>query len=155
MTKLRTNKIGFTIIEICVVCVILMLLLIPVLTLISQGNSGTIHNRNEILAREYAANIIAFCNIIHYDHVKEFSEEELKNLTLENEKKEFIININDLGKNFEVFSKLLTKTTMEIKEFHSSTSNLNYKIVTVSLEWKEPDKKNSNRVSMSGMVTER
>ena len=155
MIKTKAKNTGFTIVEICVVCVILMLLLVPVFTLMSQGSSGTIHNRNEILAREYVANIIAFCNIIHYNHVKEFNLDELNKLCLENESKDFKIDLNDLGKNFEGLRLLIKDIKVKVKEFQSNNSNYKYKIVTVTLEWKEPDKKNSNKVIMSGMVTER
>ena len=57
----RYNK-GFSIIEICIVCVIIMVVMVPVFTLLSQGNAGTVHNRNEIIARSYAANVINYLN---------------------------------------------------------------------------------------------
>ena len=61
---------GFSAIEICVVGAILTVFLIPVFTLMSQGSSGTIRNRNEIIAQQYASNYIAYCNVETFDGIQ-------------------------------------------------------------------------------------
>ena len=142
----NTNNKGFSIIEICIVCVVLMIAMIPIFTLMSQGNAGTVHNRNEIIARGYAANIIAYFNLISFNDVKELSKEELNSLVLENTEKNLIININDLGKDFENFKKLEFITSVNVKEFNNHLNK--YKIVTVNVEWKEPNKKTATKISM-------
>ena len=148
-----TNNKAFSIVEVCIVVVVLMVLLIPVFTIMSQGNAGTVQNRNEILARGYAANIIAYYNLIPYSEVKELTFEELKTLVLEHKEKNFIININDLGKDFEKFKNLEFNASVKVKEFKNQFNN--YKVVSVTVEWKEINKKTPNKVSVSGMVTKR
>lgn len=147
----HTNNKGFSLVEICIVCVVLMVLLIPVFTIMSQGNAGTVQNRNEILARGYAANIIAYFNILPYSEVKELNQNELNALVLENNEKNLKIDLNDLGPDFEKFKKLLSGTTVKVKEFKNQFNN--YKVVSVSVKWKEINKKTSNTVSLSGMVS--
>ena len=147
------DRFGFSIIEICIVCAILLILLIPIFSLLTQGNAGTVHNRNEIIARQYVANIIAYYNLIPYSQIKEPSQDEIKSLILRNKDNDYKINLNDLGKDFENFKNLDSKTSVKVKEFKNQF--FNYKVVSVSVDWKEPGKKVSSNVSMSGMITQR
>ncbi len=147
-SKNRDNN-GFSIIEICIVCVIIMVLMVPVFTLMSQGNAGTAHNRNEILARAYASNIIAYYNLLPYNDVKELTKDELNRLTLDNTN--IKINLNDLGKNFEYFKNLDFKASVKVNEFNNQYNK--YKIVSVTVEWKETNKKTTSSINLSGMVT--
>ena len=146
---------GFSLIEICIACIVLAVILIPVFTLLSKGNAGTLHNRNEILAREYAANIIAFYNLKQYDEVKEPSADELNSMTLESEDKNFKIDLNDLGYNFEALRNLNLNTDVKIEEFNSDSWAYKYKFISVTVEWKESNKPNPSKITMTGMVTER
>ena len=123
--------------------------MIPLFSILSQGNAGTVHNRNEIIARAYAANIIAYFNLVHYDEVKDLNKEELNNLTLENTLLK--INLNDLGNNFEYFKSLDFNASVKVKEFQNQYNK--YKIVTATVEWKEVNKKTVSKISQSGMVT--
>ena len=146
----RYNK-GFSIIEISIVSVIIMVLMIPVFTLLSQGNAGTVHNRNEILARNYAANIIAYLNLLSYNDIKDMNKDELSSLALENKDTNLKIELNDLGKNFELFKNLDFNSFVKVKEFNNQLNK--YKVVSVTVEWKETNKKTTSSVSLSGMVT--
>ena len=58
---------GFSLAEICIACGVLVTLLVPVFTLMSRSSSGTIRNRNEILAQEFVSNMISYCNLLSYD----------------------------------------------------------------------------------------
>ena len=140
---------GFSIVEICIVCVIIMVLMIPLFTILSQGNAGTVHNRNEIIARSYAANVIAYFNLVPYNEVRDLTKDELSTLTLENTNLK--ININDLGNNFEYFKSLDFNVYANVKEFKNKLND--YKVVTVTVEWKETNKKTISKISQSGMVT--
>ena len=148
--KNKINK-GFSIIEISIVSVIIMVLMIPVFTLLSQGNAGTVHNRNEILARNYAANIIAYLNLLSYNDIKDMNKDELSSLALENKDTNLKIELNDLGKNFELFKNLDFNSFVKVKEFNNQLNK--YKVVSVTVEWKETNKKTTSSVSLSGMVT--
>lgn len=149
-SKIKNNN-GFSIVEICIVCVIIMVLMVPIFTIMSQGNAGTVHNRNEIIARNYAANIIAYFNLIPYNDVKELNKDELNSLVLENTAYGLKINLNDLGSNFEYFKNLGFNASVNVKEFVSQLNK--YKIVSVSVEWKETNKKVISKINLSGMVT--
>ena len=146
----KNNK-GFSIVEICIVCVIIMVLMVPIFTIMSQGNAGTVHNRNEIIARNYAANIIAYFNLIPFNDIKELSKEELNSLVLENADANLNINLNDLGSNFEYFKNLDFNTSVKVKEFANQLNK--YKVVSVTVEWKEANKKTISKINLSGMVT--
>lgn len=161
------NKIknrGFTIVEICVVCGILMAVLVPVFTMMSQGNAGTVHNRNEILARQYLSNFIAFCNLIPFNdsRIDECTDVEIGDLNLENEELQNPIKLSDLqalGKNFQQFNGLIQKKTYSVKNFNNEFSisdwPYRYKFVTAYITWKEPGKKEATTLTMTGLVTER
>ena len=142
------NK-GFSIVEICIVSVIIMVVMIPLFTMMSMGNAGTVHNRNEIIARSYAANVIAYFNLVPYNEVRDLNKDELNTLTLENTKLK--INLNDLGNNFEYFKSLDFNAYANVKEFKNKLND--YKVVTVTVEWKESNKKTITKISQSGMVT--
>ena len=75
MNNYSSKRNGFSIVEICIACVIFMTLLIPIVTIMSKGNSGAIHNKNEFSAKQLAANIIAYCNLIPFNS-PEISEGE-------------------------------------------------------------------------------
>lgn len=148
----RNNK-GFSLVEICIICVVIMILLVPVFTLMSQGNAGTVHNRNIILARQYAANIIGYYNLVPYNEIKELNQEELNNLVLESKDQKLKIILNDLGKDFEYFRNMNSNTVVKVNEFQNQFNS--YKIISVTVEWKEPGKNFTSKTSMTGMVTKR
>ena len=109
--KKKTNILnGFSSIEICVVGAILTTFLIPVFTLMTRGSSGTIRNRNEIIAQQYASNYIAYCNVETFDgkELKETEEKEINELNIEL-KDGSVINIDKTEKNF--------KRLVSIKDF--------------------------------------
>ena len=62
------HKFAFSLVEICIVCAIISILLIPIFRIFSSGSSTTIYNRNEILAQQYASNLIAYCNTLPFDN---------------------------------------------------------------------------------------
>ena len=141
MTRERVkNRIkGFSIVEVCVVCAILTVFLIPVFTLLSRGSSGTIRNRNEILAQQYASNYIAFCNVAPFDS---------EDLVEVNEK-----NCNELNidKTEDIFKRIVN-----IKDYPETDDRpYRYKIVTVKVEWQQVGEKKQRDLTMSGLVTER
>ena len=102
---------GFSFVEISIVCGILGVLAVPVSSLMSKGASGTIRNRNEILAQQYASNYIAFCN------AKPFDDESLKAVTdkvITNDDKyeitagENVINLEVTEDSFNKILKIIT-----------------------------------------------
>lgn len=146
MIRKRKKIKGFSIIEICIVGVILTVFLVPVFTLMSRGSSRTIHNKNEILAQQYASNIIAYCNVLPFDSEKlaEVDEKDICELNIE--LKDDVINID---KTEDIFKRFVS-----IKDFPRTDQRpYNYKIVTVRVEWQQTGEKKREFI-MSGLVTE-
>ena len=115
--NIKKRKTAFSLVEICIVCGIMAALLVPVFALLRQGNTVTVHNRNEILAREFVLNVISYCNLISYDKVRDYTSEELSNFPpLENEDGTFKIDVNNLGKNYEIFKSLNPEVSMVVDE---------------------------------------
>ncbi len=146
MISKRKKINGFSIIEICIVGVILTVFLVPVFTLMTRGSSRTIHNKNEILAQQYASNIIAYCNVLPFDSEKlaEVDEKDICELNIE--LKDDVINID---KTEDIFKRFVS-----IKDFPRTDQRpYNYKIVTVRVEWQQTGEKKREFI-MSGLVTE-
>ena len=160
---------AFSIVEICIACIIIMLLIVPIFTLLSQGNSGTTQNKNEIYARAYATNILAFCNLIPFDSqaIKDDIEIELDGnpevntikeklgLVLKLDDNPKIINLNYDEDYYKNFLQLLVKRKISIKNVKVGEWGYNYKLVLVKVEWKEAGKAVNNYVEISGLVSEK
>ena len=156
MNNYRNNKQGFSLVKISIVCAILGILLLPVFVLMSKSSSGTIRNRNEILAQQYASNVIAFCNIIKFDC--DFLKETEEKVIVPGEMK--VTVTNDLSIDMDItednFNKIATRT-ISIKNFNSDdTGNIpspfKYKIVTVKVEWLQPGETVPRNVTVTGLV---
>ena len=150
MKKYIIKPSGFSIVEICIVCVIIGFFLVPIFTLMSRGSSGTIRNRNEILAQQYASNYIAYCNIQQFDSdlIKETTEEKnVEQLDVTKGSSVFA----EIDKLDEGFSRLVS-----IKDYPATDEiPYKYKVITVRVEWKQADEKTKRKVTMCGLVTER
>ena len=134
-------KSAFTLVEICLVCGIIFILLVPVFNLMSKGSSTTIYNRNEILAQQYASNLIAYCNTLSFDN--EFlNDSEGKPVPL--------LMIKDKEEKIEDF---FTRT-LSINTYLDDVSNRKYKLVCVTVEWQESGDTKKHNVIMSGVVSE-
>ena len=158
-TLIKTDKNihGFSLLEVSIASIILLILLIPIFTILSKGSSGTIHNRNEITARQYASNIIAYCNMIPFNS-PELNEGDdiLGNLNLNFDKNNYIklknnIDLNDLD---ESFLKLVKLKKLSIKNIEMNDIPCKHKLITFRIEWLEPGKTTNNSVEMSGLVSE-
>ncbi len=140
---------AFSIIEITIAIAILMFLLLPVFTMMTRGSKGTILNRNEILAQQYASNYIAYCNLQRFDSelIKETTEEKnVDKLDIEKGGSKFA----EIDKLEEGFKRFVT-----IKDFPDSDEiPYKYKVITVRVEWQQSGEKSKRKVTMSGLVTE-
>jgi hypothetical protein len=147
--RIKNRLKGFSIVEICVVVAILTVFLIPVFTLMTRGSSGTIRNRNEILAQQYASNYIAYCNVVPFDNEKiaEVNEKVVNELNIEL-KDGSSVNIDKTEDNF--------KRIVSIKDYPDTSDRpYKYKIVSVKIEWQQVGEKKKRDLVMSGLVTER
>ncbi len=146
---------GFSFVEITIVTGIMALLSVPIFSLMSKGTSGTFRNRNEILAQQYASNIIAFCN------AKEFDDDSLKAVTdkIITNGDVYEITAGDNKINLDItedyFNKIATRT-ITIKDFDGSDKwSCKYKLITVKVEWQQPDELKPRNVTLNGIISER
>ena len=147
--RIKNSLTGFSIVEICVVVAILTVFLLPVFALMTRGSSGTIRNRNEILAQQYASNYIAYCNVVPFDSDKivEVNEKVVNELNIEL-KDGSSINID---KTEDIFQRIVS-----IKDYPDTNDRpYKYKIVSVKIEWQQVGEKKKRELIMSGLVTER
>ena len=165
MKKIKINKNykidrqGFSIIEVCIASAILLVLLIPIFTILSKGNSGTIHNRNEITARQYASNIIAYCNLIPFNSPELVEgEDQLDKLSLDLNNNDLIklknndpINLNDID---PTFLKLIKSKKLTIKDIQLNELPAKYKLFSVKIEWLETGKTKNSSVEISELRSE-
>ena len=137
----NSQRFAFSLVEISIVCVVLLVLLVPVFTLMSRGSSNTIRNRNEIIAQQYASNLIAYCNAVPFND-EYLVETEGKSVT------EITVN-NKIEKVEENFTR-----TLSVKNFTNDVTGSNYKLVSVKVEWQQPGEAKKRSVILSGLVTE-
>ena len=155
MKKHKISKKAFSLVEICMVCAILSFLWIPFFTLMTKGSSNTIRNRNEILAQQYASNVIAYCNILKFDDdfLKETDEKIIGSGTLN------LTVSNDIKINMDIteegFSKIATRT-ISIRDYDPGDSisyfPYKYKIVSSKVEWLQPGETMTRNVTVTGLV---
>lgn len=146
----RKKRLGFSLAEVCVVCGILMVFLIPVFTLMSRSSSGTIRNRNEILAQMHCSNAIAFCNATKFDDdflkvCDDVSISEGLSINLGSSK----ISLDIEGEDKNIFTR--TKT---IQDFTQDTWPYKYKLVSIKVQWLQPGERDKRSVKMTGLITE-
>ena len=128
-------------VEICLVCGIIFILLVPVFNLMSKGSSTTIYNRNEILAQQYASNLIAYCNSVPFDN-ECLNDSEGKSVPT--------LMIKDKEEKIEdIFTR-----TLSVNTYLDDVSNRKYKLVNVKIEWQESGETEKHNVIMSGVVSE-
>lgn len=146
MTQNKTK--GFSLVEISIVCGILLIFLVPVLTLLSRSSSGTIRNRNEILAQQHASNVIAFCNALKYD-------DDFLKPTDKKEPKEMRITAGENVINLDLEENSIFSRSVVIKEFKDENWPFHYKTITVTIEWQQPGEKEKRKLQMTGLVADR
>ena len=153
--KYNNNK-GFSFVEVAIVCVIMMILFIPVFTLFSRGSTGTVRNRNEILAQQFASNVITYCSVVPF-------EDDL--LKTENGKKTDVIGelkIKDIAEGIDDISLELPKElgenaskTITVTDFNRTEEwPYRYKLITVKVSWLQLGETKVRDITMTGLVSE-
>lgn len=146
----KKKRLGFSLAEVCILCGILGVLLVPVFTLMSRSSSGTIRNRNEILAQMHCSNAIAFCNAIKFDDdflkaCNDVSIAEGLSINLGSDK----ISLDIEGEDKKLFTR-----TKSIQDFTQDTWPYKYKLVSIKVQWLQPGEKDKRTVKMTGLITE-
>ena len=144
-------KKGFSIAEVCVVCGIMAVLLIPIFTIMSKSNTGTIRNRNEVLAQQSVSNILnRLC-------MQKFKSVELE-ATAERQITDLMKKITIAGKEIDLIDESFDKIatfTYSVTEFPESPTWPNaYKVVTVYVNWQQLGNNPKRNMKMSGVVAD-
>lgn len=136
---------GFSFVEILFTIVVLGVMLAPVSSIFSQGSSGTIRSRNDILAQQHAANLLAYASSLPYEDefLKPGSAREVGDLPVMTGGVELALGMED-----EQFVR-----TMEVSEIKPSGWQFSYKLVVVRVSWKQVGEQNAS-IQIAGMVTQ-
>lgn len=139
------NK-GFSITEVMIACLALGIMLLPVFTIFSRGTAGTTKNKNDILAQQHAANLLAYASALSYD------DDFLK--PGEQKVKEKVVNSSD-GTEIDLsITEEFFDRTMNIQEYKIDAISRAYKLVTVVVDWQQTGTKEANKkeVKLTGLI---
>lgn len=125
-------KQAFSFVEIMFAVVCVGLLLVPVYSIFSQGSMGAIQSRNEIIAQQHAANLLSFLSLFPYDHkfLNPTENQDFKKLELELE-----------GEALNLEPEAMFSRRIAIKELVPDAWQKQYKLIIVTLNWKEAGQK--------------
>lgn len=144
MKKSTTQKThAFSFVEILIAIVCLAMVMIPLTTMFSSGSSGTIQNRNDILARQHAANLLDYSYLLSYDNdfLKPGSEKPVPAIFYTSGSDELLFDME------EMFTR-----TVSIEEVKPPNWKYSYKLITVVVSWTENNNVAKEQV-MTGLVT--
>lgn len=143
--SLKRSGRGFSMVEILFTIIALGVLLAPVSSIFSQGSSGTIRSRNDILAQQHAANLLAYACSLPYEHefLKPGSATEVGELKIMAGDTELSLGMDD-----EPFHR-----TIEISEIKPAGWQFSYKIAVVKVDWKHAGEKPFS-IQIAGLITQ-
>lgn len=135
---------GFSFVEIMIAVICLAVVLIPLTTMFSASSSGTVQNRNDILARQHAANLLDYCYSIGYgdEFLKPGNERAVAAVTVKAGADELVL---DMDENF--------KRTIAIEEVKPTSWRYSYKLIKVRVSWFE-NKNLEKDIVMTGVVSD-
>lgn len=137
-----TNSKAFSFAEILIATLCLSLALIPVTYMFSFSSTGTVQNRDQILARQHAANLMDYSFSLPYDdEFLKCGEKEIDFIT-------FSAGSNDIIMEMEPkFSRKI-----KIEEVKSASWKYAYKFLSVEVSWEEAPNRNKT-FYLTGMIT--
>lgn len=143
MVKLP-KKAAFSFVEILFAIIALGVLIAPIFSMFSQGSSGTVRNRNDILAQQHASNLLAYAFALPYDHVmlETGPAREVGELNVPAGSE-----VLPLGMEEEMFRR-----TIEVSEVKPVDWRFSYKTVVVKVAWKQANEV-LREIQIAGLVT--
>lgn len=128
---MKTNlkkTLAFSLVEIFVALICLSVLLLPIYSIFDQGTAGTRQVKNEIVAQQYATNLLGYLCLFPYDHkyLAPVIDKEFDRLVLEMDSEALSLDLD------KQYSRKLT-----ISEFVSPQWPVKYKVLNVSVSWHE------------------
>ncbi len=136
---------GFSFVEILFAVVLLGFLIAPIFTLLNQSSSGTVQNRNDILAQQHATNLLAYAYALPYD-------DAFLNPGPARTVKELNVVANSASLNLGMEEEMFTRT-LEVDEQKPADWPHAYKILTVRVKWKQANE-SAREIKVAGMVSQ-
>lgn len=119
---MRTQKTGVSLVEALVAIAFLMVILGPLINLFSQSVAGTILNRDEMLANDYAADLIAVARTLPYHDLPVVERLNLNYMVADNYAEK------PLEEGFNRYMSVIEFTDVPNSVFQ-------YKVIIVEIEW--------------------
>ena len=135
---------GFSFVEISFAIICLGFLISPIFRMLNQSSSGTVQNRNDILAQQHATNLLANAYSLPYDHpfLTPGPARAVKNLEVPANG-----TVCDISVTEDVYLR-----TIEVFEQAPVNWPHAYKILTVRVKWKEASE-SAREIKIAGLVT--
>ncbi len=126
MKQIKKQSHAFSLIEVLFAIVCFSMLIIPLYSLFSQGNYGTVQVRHEVLAQQHASNLLSYLYLFPYDHphLAPCEDKDFEHLNLEMGVESLALELD------KPYSRKLG-----IQEFSSADWPVRYKVITVTLSW--------------------
>lgn len=138
------NQKAFSLVEIMVAVICLSVVLIPLTSMFSAGSSDAIHNRNDILARQHAANLLDYAYSLAYSDtfLLPGNSRSVPAVSIKAGSDDITLDMEDL------FSRAIT-----VEEIKPTNWRYNYKLIKVSVEWNE-NKNVKKEIIMTGVISD-
>ncbi|MFZ5953185.1 MAG: type IV pilus modification PilV family protein [Candidatus Rifleibacteriota bacterium] len=138
------NLRAFSFVEIMIAIICLSVVLIPLTTMFSASSTGTIQNRNDILARQHAANLLDYSYSLPYadDFLKPAVDREVGKVSFKSGSEDISLEIE------QIF-----KRTISIEEIKPANWKYAYKLLKVRVSWFE-NKTIEKEIVMTGVLTD-
>ncbi len=133
---------AFSLVEVLLAMICFSLLIIPLYSVFSHGNYGTMQVRHEVVAQQHAANLLSYLNLFPYDHphLAVCIDKDFEKLNLEMGAEALALELE------KSYSRKLT-----IQEFAPDEWPVSYKVITVTMTWQALDKV-ARELKLCGLV---
>jgi hypothetical protein len=135
---------AFSFVEIMIAIICLSVVLIPLTTMFSASSTGTVNNRNDILARQHAANLLDYSYSLAYndDFLKPGAGRSVAKVS-------FSAGPDTVDLDMEhIFSR-----TISVEEIKPANWRYAYKLIKVSVVWNE-GKNLKKEIAMTGVMVD-
>ncbi len=139
----KANLSGFSFVEIALAILIIGLIMVPLFSMLTMSNSGSVKNKNDILAQHYAANLLAYASTLTYEDsfLKTCNNKEANQLT-----------ISSAGEDLKMTMEPRFKRTYSVEEISPSNWKYSYKLIKATIKWEE-NQKEERTCEMVGLIS--
>lgn len=139
------NKTGFSLVEIMIGCIMLSILLVPVFSMLSRGNVETSLSKSDMLAQQYAANLLAYVTSLDFDNSLNSAAKGTSHSVGDIDWKNIVAKNNaTMDLSVPDGQQFVTKINIPPDSIVSHNGH-DYKLVTVNVSWKVPGDNTATR----------